>query len=51
MPVPDQRPDCQSRDILAFMGAEHREIHGYLSGLGYRVFPEAALASAARPHQ
>ena len=33
-----------SRDILAFMRAlDVREIHGYLSGLGYRVFTEEAL--------
>ena len=33
-----------SRDILEFMRAlDTREIHGYLSGLGYRVFTEEAL--------
>lgn len=32
-----------SRDILAFMRAlDVREIHGYLSGIGYRVFTEEA---------
>jgi arginine decarboxylase len=34
-----------SRDILEFMRAlDTREIHGYLSGLGYRVFTDEALA-------
>jgi arginine decarboxylase len=34
-----------SRDILEFMRAlDTREIHGYVSGLGYRVFTEEALA-------
>ena len=34
-----------SRDILEFMQAlDTREIHGYLTGLGYRVFTEEALA-------
>jgi arginine decarboxylase len=33
-----------SREILTFMQAlETREVHGYLSGLGYRVFTEEAL--------
>jgi arginine decarboxylase len=33
-----------SRDILEFMRAlDTREIHGYLSGLGYRIFTEEAL--------
>jgi arginine decarboxylase len=33
-----------SRDILTFMRAlDTREVHGYLSGLGYRVFTEEAL--------
>jgi arginine decarboxylase len=33
-----------SRDILMFMRAlDTREIHGYLPGLGYRVFTEQAL--------
>jgi arginine decarboxylase len=36
-----------SRDILAFMRAlDTREIHGYLSDIGYRVFTEKALVSA-----
>ncbi len=36
-----------SADILAFMQAlDTREIHGYRSGLGFRVFTEAALESA-----
>jgi len=36
-----------SRDILAFMRTlDTREIHGYLSDIGYRVFTEEALASA-----
>ena len=40
-----------SRDILAFMRAlDVREIHGFLSGLGYRVFTEEALAPATPPH-
>jgi arginine decarboxylase len=34
-----------SRDILEFMQAlDTREIHGYLTGLGYRVFTKEALA-------
>jgi arginine decarboxylase len=34
-----------SRDILAYMQAlDTREIHGYLSDIGYRVFTEEALA-------
>jgi arginine decarboxylase len=34
-----------SRDILTFMQAlDTREVHGYLPGLGYRVFTEEALA-------
>ena len=34
-----------SRDILDFMRVlDTREIHGYVSGLGYRVFTEEALA-------
>jgi arginine decarboxylase len=34
-----------SRDILEFMqDLDTREIHGYLTGLGYRVFTEEALA-------
>ncbi|MFP5346406.1 MAG: aminotransferase class I/II-fold pyridoxal phosphate-dependent enzyme, partial [Actinomycetes bacterium] len=34
-----------SRDILAFMQAlDTREIHGYMPGLGYRVFTDEALA-------
>ena len=38
-----------SRDILEFVRAlDTREIHGYLSGLGYRVFTEEALAQTAR---
>jgi arginine/lysine/ornithine decarboxylase len=37
-----------SRDILAFMRAlDTREIHGYLSDIGYRVFTEEALASGS----
>ena len=33
-----------SREILTFMQAlDTREVHGYLSGLGYRVFTEEAL--------
>jgi arginine decarboxylase len=33
-----------SRDILTFMQAlDTREVHGYLPGLGYRVFTEEAL--------
>jgi len=33
-----------SRDILSFMRVlDTREIHGYVSGLGYRVFTEEAL--------
>jgi arginine decarboxylase len=33
-----------SRDILTFMERlDTREVHGYLAGLGYRVFTEAAL--------
>jgi arginine decarboxylase len=38
-----------SRDILEFMRAlDTREIHGYLTGLGYRVFTEEALAEARK---
>jgi arginine decarboxylase len=38
-----------SRDILTFMRAlDTREIHGYLSGLGYRVFTEDALGKSGR---
>jgi arginine decarboxylase len=34
-----------SSDILAFMrDLDTREIHGYVTGLGYRVFTEEALA-------
>jgi arginine decarboxylase len=37
-----------SRDILAYMQAlDTREIHGYLSDIGYRVFTEEALASGS----
>jgi arginine decarboxylase len=37
-----------SRDILAFMQAlDTREIHGYLSDIGYRVFTEEALTSGS----
>jgi arginine decarboxylase len=35
-----------SRNILTFMRAlDTREVHGYLPGLGYRVFTEEALAT------
>jgi arginine decarboxylase len=37
-----------SRDILAFMQAlDTREIHGYLSDIGYRIFTEEALTSGS----
>jgi arginine decarboxylase len=38
-----------SKEILAFIaGLDVKEIHGYRAELGFRVFTQAALASAAR---